>query len=144
MHGDYWLGNVLFDGEPPQITGILDWDCMRASGCPGYDALHLVLVTLAMQRQQSPGRYLEEVWTKKWSSDLVPRMLGEIERTFHLGPLDVEYLAALLWLTLLWQRNVQRDTNWQEEMIRRPANAFLRWHAMFGASPPMSNSGRHV
>lgn len=144
VHGDYWLGNILFDGEPPQITGILDWDCVRPNGCPGYDALHLVFATLAMQRQHLAARYLEQVWTKKWSSDLVPRMLGEIQRTFHLAPLDVEYLAALLWLTLLWQRNVQRDANWQEDMIQRPANSFLRWHAELGAAAPTSNSDFYV
>jgi len=140
VHGDYWLANVLFDGEPPEITGILDWDCMRPSGCPGYDALSLVIVTLSMQRQQTAASCLEEVWTKKWSSDLMPRMLGEIERTFHLAPLDVEYLTALLWLTLLWQREVQRAPIWRADMIKRPADAFLRWYAAFGAAPLTHNS----
>ena len=34
IHGDYWSGNILWEGE--QLTGILDWENV-AFGNPGFD-----------------------------------------------------------------------------------------------------------
>jgi aminoglycoside phosphotransferase (APT) family kinase protein len=34
VHGDFWFGNTMFDGEA--LTGVIDWDCAGV-GLPGID-----------------------------------------------------------------------------------------------------------
>ncbi len=43
-HGDFHLGNCLFDGEAGP-TGVIDWDLGACPGMPVLDVLHLMVTT---------------------------------------------------------------------------------------------------
>jgi hypothetical protein len=126
VHGDYWLGNLLFLDGGTRLSGIVDWDCVREYGCSGYDALHLILLAASTCPARSLNACMEEVWTKQWKNDFLPRMLEELIHTFELRPGDVEYLTGLIWLTRLHQREGSRDHSWQYHQIHLPALAFNR------------------
>lgn len=126
VHGDYWMENLLFLEDGRRLSGIVDWDCVREAGCSGYDAVHLILLAGSTCPARSLNACLEEVWTKQWKNDFLPRMLEEITHTFDLRPGDVEYLTGLIWLTRLHQREGSRDHSWQYHQIYLPAIAFNR------------------
>ena len=43
-HGDFHLGNCLFDGDVG-LTGVIDWDLGACPGMPVLDVLHAVVTT---------------------------------------------------------------------------------------------------
>src|SRR5205807_2642032 len=52
IHGDYWLGNLLFDeaeGTSPRPTGIVDWETAAPLEHPIHDVLHLLLYTRRLE-----------------------------------------------------------------------------------------------
>jgi aminoglycoside phosphotransferase (APT) family kinase protein len=53
-HGNYWLGNVLVQGER-RISGIIDWDCVVPGSLPLTDALYFVIRSEALLARSSVG-----------------------------------------------------------------------------------------
>ncbi len=51
-HGDFWLGNILFDGSP---TGVVDWESWGACELPLHDLLHLLLYTRRSRSRMELG-----------------------------------------------------------------------------------------
>jgi hypothetical protein len=127
VHGDYWLGNILFDGNPPKVSGILDWDRSRVDGCSGYDALHLLCTSVAMHGEYSISRCFQQIWSADTTDSIMSRILGEIRRAFGVTERDLGYLTAILWLTVVSQKPHTADGKWQDDMIRSPAECFRRW-----------------
>jgi SAM-dependent methyltransferase len=46
-HGDYWLGNLLFDEGGKQLLGVIDWDGALPQALPLLDLLHFLLSSAA-------------------------------------------------------------------------------------------------
>jgi aminoglycoside phosphotransferase (APT) family kinase protein len=57
IHGDYWLGNLLFERSEERPSGIADWDAAAEVGLPIMDILHLLLYA----RRSSSGADLGEI-----------------------------------------------------------------------------------
>ncbi|MGZ4174214.1 MAG: phosphotransferase family protein, partial [Solirubrobacteraceae bacterium] len=78
IHGDYWLGNLLFAGagagagagerdEAP--AGIVDWDAWAPLELPLHDVLHLLLNTRGMRTRRELGEVLaDQLRARKWSA----------------------------------------------------------------------------
>jgi aminoglycoside phosphotransferase (APT) family kinase protein len=56
-HGNFWLGNALFDGSG-SLTGVIDWDCSDASSLPALDFVYLLVRTHSLARAASFGEAL--------------------------------------------------------------------------------------
>jgi hypothetical protein len=57
VHGDYWFGNVLIDGD--QVVGVVDWESSVLSGEPLRDvARFAVSYSLYLDRHVRPGAKL--------------------------------------------------------------------------------------
>jgi aminoglycoside phosphotransferase (APT) family kinase protein len=96
VHGDYWLGNVLFSGDGP--SGVVDWDASGLRELPVMDLLHLVLYT----RRLVTGRDLGEIVREQlagggWSTH--ERRLLEARGGWGVeGSLDARPALLLYWL----------------------------------------------
>lgn len=55
VHGDFWLGNILFSGE--RISGVVDWEAASASGEPVRDLVRFAnMYALYLDRCTRRGR----------------------------------------------------------------------------------------
>jgi aminoglycoside phosphotransferase (APT) family kinase protein len=101
IHGDYWLGNMLFSGS--ELTGIVDWDTGGTAEFAAIDILHLLLY----RRCVATGQELGEVVSQQLAA---PRWSGQEQRLLEThggfgGDGSPAPRAALL---LYWLRHVVR------------------------------------
>jgi hypothetical protein len=102
-HGDYWLPNILFDKISWEVTGIVDWEWCRAEGTPGLDALYLVVSSLIERDGElADYRYLKQVWMQQCTG-LLAEYVAKIQSVYGLNADDICHLAALLFLSELYQ-----------------------------------------
>jgi aminoglycoside phosphotransferase len=59
-HGDFWLGNVLFDGD--DVSGVIDWEGAQMDGLRVVDGLHMLLMSCAVAQGASLAHYLCQLW----------------------------------------------------------------------------------
>lgn len=106
VHGDYWLGNLLFGdllfstqgsmtGAP---TGIVDWDASAPLELPLHDLLHLLLYT----RRQLTGRQLGHIVRDQmlhggWFAE-ERFVLDRYASWHHDGSLSERHALLLYWL----------------------------------------------
>jgi hypothetical protein len=100
IHGDYWLGNLLFsDAHSP--TGIVDWEASAPLELPFHDVLHLVLYTRRLATRRQLGQMLYE--------QLRGRGLSAEERALlnrHWGWASDHPLSERQMILLYWLRHV--------------------------------------
>ena len=60
-HGDFTLGNVLFNGDT--LKGVIDWDHARRDGIPLVDALLMIINSYRGNRGFGVGKLFRELWT---------------------------------------------------------------------------------
>ncbi len=105
IHGDYWLGNLLFACAGPGAgenddapAGIVDWDAWAPLELPLHDVLHLLLNTRGMRTRRELGEVLaEQLRERKWSA---PERLA-LERAeiwSRDGSLSERHALLLYWL----------------------------------------------
>jgi aminoglycoside phosphotransferase (APT) family kinase protein len=97
VHGDFWLGNLLFTPDVSRVSGIVDWDQGDEHGLPILDVVHLLLYTRRLMSRRELGDVVRDVLREpRWSSE--ERRL--IERS-HADLLDDELARAatiVCWL----------------------------------------------
>ena len=96
-HGDYWIRNVLFDAAGETVTGIVDWERSRLNGTPGLDALHLALMSLAMEQGRDVTGMLRQAWTRQWESAFLAAYIARLEAEYDLDADDTAHLAGFLY-----------------------------------------------
>lgn len=96
IHGDYWLGNLLFSGGSP--TGIVDWEAAAPLELPLHDVLHLLLYTRRLVSGRQLGEILRDQFQRhEWSSE--ERTLLEQHWPWLLdAPLSSRQMHLLYWL----------------------------------------------
>ena len=127
VHGDLWLGNVLFDPAARTLTGVVDWEGSRADDLPAVDITHLVLATRCAER----GRDIARVVGALLDGDeqLHAHEYALIEP--HLrDDLAVRELVLLAWLQHVAQRLTQSTLHHRGRWVRRNVDPVL---ARFGA-----------
>jgi hypothetical protein len=103
VHGDFWLGNVLFSGGRP--TGVVDWDASGPSELPLVDLLHLALYT----RRQVGGRELGAIVCRQLADGAWSRRERRLLEPF--GPWrDGAAAGERPALLLSWLRHVVHRT----------------------------------
>lgn len=124
VHGDYWLGNVLFSGDRP--SGVVDWDAAGARELPVIDLLHLVLYTRRLVTGRDLGEIVYEqldggAWTAHERQLLDAH--GEWGRE---GALDARPALLLYWLRHVAhharQEGARRTVEqrlWEQRNLRR-------------------------
>lgn len=97
IHGDYWLGNVLFDSVPSP-TGIVDWEAASPLELPLHDVLHLLLYTRRLASGRELGQTLcDQLVETSWST--TERELLERQPAWQArGGLTERHMLLLYWL----------------------------------------------
>jgi aminoglycoside phosphotransferase (APT) family kinase protein len=101
IHGDYWLGNLLFDaGESitRSPTGIVDWEASAALELALHDVLHLVLYTRRLLTGLELGHIVRDLLRGgDWSSE--ERVLLDRHGGWrHDRSLSERHALLLYWL----------------------------------------------
>jgi hypothetical protein len=69
IHGDYWLGNLLFLGMHSP-SGIVDWETAAPLELPLHDVLHLLFYTRRLHTGRDLGQLVsEELRGQEWSRE---------------------------------------------------------------------------
>jgi aminoglycoside phosphotransferase (APT) family kinase protein len=97
IHGDYWLGNLLF-GPNPSLTGIVDWETAAPLELPLHDLLHLLLYSRRIATGGELGQMLcDQLSWPRWSH--AERAVLEGQRAWHgRGGLTERQVLLLYWL----------------------------------------------
>ena len=94
MHGDYWFGNLLVDGD--RVVGVVDWEAGALAGEPLRDvARFAVSYALYLDRHARPGRRVPGhpgLRADSWGVGIARAVAGE----GWFGDLVREYVQAAL------------------------------------------------
>ncbi len=128
IHGDYHLGNVLFETDGRSVSGIIDWDRFRPEGLALLDALHLLVSSTARRRGVHFGEILPTIWEVDCSTGCERQFLAYLHNETTIGFSDIGMVGIVLWLNYLWLAHSEQqeiDDNWLERMTEGPAAAAL-------------------
>lgn len=97
IHGDYWLGNLLFSGRRA-ATGIVDWEASAPLELPFHDVLHLLLYTRRLATGRELGQLVRDHmhgggWTPEESA-----VLHRYRTWLSEGSLSSRHMLLLYWL----------------------------------------------
>jgi hypothetical protein len=124
IHGDYWLGNLLFTdgdagGEKP--AGIIDWDAWAPLELPLHDVLHLLLHTRQMRTRRELGDVVaRQLRESEWSAQ--ERQLLTRSKTWSReGSLRERHAVLLYWLrqTAMHARQQPRQVGYRYRLWER-------------------------
>jgi aminoglycoside phosphotransferase (APT) family kinase protein len=123
IHGDYWLGNLLFAGAgstSPAPTGIVDWETAAPLELPLHDQLHLVLYTRRLIAKRELGGIVRQLLgAGGWSAD--EQAVLDRNRTWGR---DVSSLSDRHALLLYWLRQVATHARQQPQV---PGYRYRLW-----------------
>jgi hypothetical protein len=128
VHGDLWLGNVLFSGD--SVTGIVDWEWAHADGFLFADALQLLFMSHSVYRGVCIAETLRDVWTDTIEDQELNRRLEIIRSRFGFDSRDLKFAVLALWFNYLWERVVRGrmpGPSWTEEMLPRTIPTVKAW-----------------
>jgi aminoglycoside phosphotransferase (APT) family kinase protein len=91
-HGNFWLGNVLFDSNNT-VTGVIDWDCAAEFSLPSLDTIYLLVRTHSLTRGTSFGEALAD-WI---DADSLPFLDECLARHAHQFSIPAELLVPLTY-----------------------------------------------
>jgi aminoglycoside phosphotransferase (APT) family kinase protein len=98
IHGDYWLGNLLFSDGRSAPAGIVDWDGAAPLDLPLHDLLHLLLYTRRVVTGEELGQIVRrQLSGGAWSSH-ERRILDRYGAWRDEGSLSDRHALLLYWL----------------------------------------------
>jgi len=118
VHGDYWVNNLLVSGG--EVTGVVDWDRARESGCSGFDALTLGFMSYSAWGGVYISDLLSDVWRgpEQWRYPFLKKYCRILQEALSLSQEDIEGLAMLLWLSTLWFKRADTSQEWIDAMYK--------------------------
>ena len=128
VHGDLWLGNVLFSGD--DIAGVIDWEWARRDGLRFVDALHLLFMSFSTSRNIGIAEILRNLWTNTLQDLEMNLRLVTLSRHFGFRDHDLRFAALVLWFNYLRERVVRGrmpSHSWSEDMLPRSIPVIKAW-----------------
>lgn len=124
IHGDYWLGNLLFAeggtvGETP--AGIVDWDAWAPLELPLHDILHLLLHTRGLRTRRELGDLVvRQLRGPEWTSQ-ERQVLDRWDMGNPSGSLGERHALLLYWLrqTAMHARQQPRQVGYRYRLWER-------------------------
>jgi aminoglycoside phosphotransferase (APT) family kinase protein len=124
IHGDYWLGNLLFaEGGAPDQTpaGIVDWDAWAPLELPLHDLVHLLLHTRGLRTRRELGDLVvRQLREPEWTSQ-ERQVLDRWDLGSALGSLAERHALLLYWLrqTAMHARQQPRQIGYRYRVWER-------------------------
>jgi hypothetical protein len=100
VHGDYWPSNILVTDDD-RLAGLVDWEWFRPRGLPGYDALYLLVTTLAHARGEKLARVMRQIWIEGERSTVFRGFHRQIAQRICFSAGDMGCLGLVLWLAVI-------------------------------------------
>ena len=127
-HGNFWLGNSLFDSDG-HLTGVIDWDCADACSLPAIDLIYLLVRTHSLARATSFGEALAD----RIDADSLPFLDSCMAR--HCLELSIPGSLVVPLTYCSWIQHLDAhcrygtttgtDMRWLDRNVRQVLN---RWH----------------
>jgi aminoglycoside phosphotransferase (APT) family kinase protein len=97
IHGDFWLGNVIFSHDGALVTGVVDWEQAQEGHLPLVDLLHLILYARRLSERRELGDVICNALQREDWSETERRLLarGSAEPAGHV----VRAAIVICWLT---------------------------------------------
>jgi hypothetical protein len=127
-HGDFWLGNVLFNGD--DVSGMIDWEWAQRDGLRVVDGLQMLLMSCAVAHDVSIAHYLCQFWADEIDDAALQQRIASLGIQSGLDRDDLKFIALLLWFGILWQKTIRGGipaAAWSEKMISRTMPAIMKW-----------------
>jgi len=128
VHGDFWLGNVLFNGDA--VSGIIDWEWAQRDGLRVVDGLHMLLISHAVAHDVPISHYLCQLWADETDDPALQQRIANLCAHSGMDRDDLKFVALLFWFGILWQRAIRGGVpaaSWSEKMIPRTMPAITKW-----------------
>jgi aminoglycoside phosphotransferase (APT) family kinase protein len=127
-HGNFWLGNVLFDSSGV-LTGVIDWDCAGGAMLPALDLIYLLVRTHGLARSASFGEALAD-WIDVPSAPVLDRCIARHCRELSIDIDLIVTLAYCCWIQhlhshCLFATTASANRHW---LRRNVADVLLRWN----------------
>ena len=123
IHGDYWLGNVLFTGPEPgpgALAGIVDWDASGPCELPLHDLFHLVMYSRRLLSGRELGAIVsEQLRTGDWPAET--RLWPDRFATWFPDALSPRHAVLLYWLrhVAMHTRQQSDSAGWRFKLWQR-------------------------
>ncbi|MBW7882652.1 MAG: phosphotransferase [Caldilineaceae bacterium] len=115
VHGDYWLGNLRFNREGTQVTGILDWEGASPDGLPQLDLVLLLLSTRTIVQHKELDTVVCELLNGSGWTSLETSLLAAAVPSHDAG-LDDRTLVLLCWLQHVAE-NLTKSDNYEYKRL---------------------------
>lgn len=128
VHGDFWLGNVLFRDE--RVVCFIDWEWAHRNGIPETDILNMLLRSPSLDRDFSFAEVLRQFWMDDLTDLELTSRLRRFSAQTNFDSRDLKFLGMSIWFDILWQRakrGMVESRAWMEDMIPRTATVALKW-----------------
>ena len=128
-HGDYWIGNIMYDSSNKKINGVFDWDYSNPNFPLLSDVLHILIHRKWLFSTFRPGTgiigFLNNSLSKK-DKERVSTYL----RTFAVNESLVIPLIILYWVHYLDSRefNLSKNRGWYKNaylMVKKKIETLL-------------------
>lgn len=106
-HGDYKIGNVLFDMKSLRINGVIDWDLSSKSGLPLLDIFYLLFYKESLESRKSQFSILIERFCRQNFNSLEERVIKSYLANLNIAPELIKPLLLMFWLDSLTGRYYQ-------------------------------------
>jgi O-antigen/teichoic acid export membrane protein len=110
VHGDLWLGNVLWDPATVEVRGIIDWHCATVA-FPVIDIVHLICTTRSLTQHRELGSIVQEILAGGALRHEEHALLDSVP-----GAHEMTLRTAVL---LAWMRHVFDGATLSKRRIRR-------------------------
>jgi len=126
-HGDYWLGNVLFDPATRAVTGIVDWEHARPHEPSALDLAHLFLCATADTRRREVGSVVLDWLAGDRRAHPELRLLEDAQAELPGEPIPLRPLVLLCWLRHV-AGNLEKSTLYGRHSVwlRRNVHAVIQ------------------
>ena len=128
-HGNFWLGNALFDADHT-LTGVIDWDCADPCSLPALDLIYLVVRSHGLARTASFGEGLAD-WIDAESVPLLDRCIARHCRELSLPTELIVPLTYCCWIQHLdahcrYGTTASTKSQWLEKNVRAVLDRWQR------------------
>lgn len=129
IHGDYHLGNIIFEPGQCRVRGMIDFDRSCEGGLPLHDAL-MLLLTDANKQYLFLGESISAVLNSENSDRRYDDLLNEISDLSGFSLSDIQHMAIVVWLFVLqsaMREGLQFNSNWRRKMVEQASEDAYRF-----------------
>ena len=130
-HGDYWLGNLLFDSKTGRLQGVIDWDRALPSSLPLIDLFNVLLSARAEMASTSVINLLIRGMRTAALDPADERVIAQYTGRlgFELSPSQLRAFLLIDWLTRVSTRVSSRQATWwcEQDWLRDNVISSAKW-----------------